>query len=81
MKKEYRLIWFQHFHKAAGTSIINLAELNNERFWPYHKNANPTDSKGNLIELWKYSEDKLGACPRIGVVAREVHFESDFLSI
>lgn len=59
MKKEYRLIWFQHFHKAAGTSIINLAELNNERFWPDHKNGNPTDSKGNLIELWKYSEDKL----------------------
>ncbi len=59
IKKKYRLIWFQHFHKAAGTSIVDLAEANNERLWLNHQNGNPIDSRGNQIELWKYSEDEL----------------------
>ncbi|MBF0452929.1 MAG: hypothetical protein HQK75_19670 [Candidatus Magnetomorum sp.] len=56
MKKKYRLIWFQHFHKAAGTSIVDLARTNNEVFWSNHENGNPKDSNGNFIELWNYSQ-------------------------
>ena len=59
INKKYQLIWFQHFHKAAGTSIVDLARANNETFWPNHENGNPKDNNGNFIELWKYSQDKL----------------------
>ena len=28
----YRLVWFQHLHKAAGTYIIRRAMANGEKF-------------------------------------------------
>jgi len=59
MTTPYRLIWFQHFHKAAGTSIINLAKVNQENFWPHHNNGNPTDGSGNDLRLWEYSTNEL----------------------
>jgi hypothetical protein len=48
----YRLIWFQHFHKSAGTSIVELAMRNGERLWHSHANGNPLDEAGNVIPLW-----------------------------
>lgn len=83
-KSQYRLIWFQHFHKAAGTSIVNLAEANQETLYPNHDNGNPVDEQGETIPLWKFSERELtefvDSCERMGVtfVANEweaVNFE------
>ncbi len=59
--KNFRLIWFQHFHKAAGTSIINVAKKNNETFYPKHENGNPISKDGKLLELWNYSKSELTA--------------------
>ena len=52
IKKDYRLIWFQHLHKAAGTSIVRLAFNNGENLYPQHGNGNPFSSDGRLIPLW-----------------------------
>jgi hypothetical protein len=35
------LIWFQHFHKAGGTSLVQLASRNGARFARQHVNGNP----------------------------------------
>jgi len=59
MSTEYRLIWFQHFHKAGGTSIVDLAKKNHERFWKNHTTGNPRDEGGAELELWKYSPKQL----------------------
>ncbi|MEM9805444.1 MAG: hypothetical protein AAF959_09190 [Cyanobacteria bacterium P01_D01_bin.56] len=81
---QYRLIWFQHFHKAAGTSIVNLAKLNQEVLYPNHDNGNPLDENGQIIPLWDYSDSELtqfiDRCEDMGVtfVANEweaVNFE------
>ena len=80
----YRLIWFQHFHKAAGTSIVNLAKVNREVLYPNQDNGNPLDENGQLIPLWDYSDSELtqfiDRCESMGVtfVANEwraVNFE------
>ena len=39
--REYRLVWFQHLHKAAGTVIINMAKANQEILYNPNNNANP----------------------------------------
>ncbi len=71
MSQQYRLIWFQHFHKAAGTSIIEIARANGETFYPNHLNGNPLDKDGDEIKLWEYSKDDLIAfidqCQAMGV--------------
>ena len=55
---EYRLVWFQHLHKAAGTYVIRRAAANGEQFWPNHENGNPV-SEGKVIPLWDYDETQL----------------------
>ncbi|MBU3071536.1 hypothetical protein KOI40_17045 [Aestuariicella sp. G3-2] len=71
MSKKYRLIWFHHFHKAGGSSIVSAAQNHGEVFYPWHENGNPVDSSGNLIELWDFDEKKLhefvGECQQRGV--------------
>ncbi len=59
-ENKYRLIWFQHFHKAAGSSIVQLAILNGEELYPQHKNGNPLNSDGHLIRLWDFTDKELG---------------------
>ena len=54
----YRLVWFQHLHKAAGTYVIRRAMANGETFWPSHENGNPLE-KNEPIELWKMSSTEL----------------------
>ena len=54
----YRLVWFQHLHKAAGTYVIRRAMANGEIFWPSHENGNPLE-KNEPIELWKMSSTEL----------------------
>lgn len=55
----YRLVWFQHFHKAGGSSIVDLARLNGETCYPYHENGNPREEKGSLLKIWEYNENEL----------------------
>ncbi|MFC1542420.1 sulfotransferase family 2 domain-containing protein [Pseudomonadota bacterium] len=49
---DYRLIWFQHLSKSAGTSIVELAMANDEKFYPQHSNGNPRNNDGTLIRFW-----------------------------
>ncbi|MDJ0615333.1 MAG: hypothetical protein QNJ63_01085 [Calothrix sp. MO_192.B10] len=50
---KYRLIWFQHFHKAGGTSIVKFAQSNSEVLYPCHLNGNPLspDGRNGKIQL------------------------------
>lgn len=68
---KYRLIWFQHFHKAGGTSIVELAKRNGERLYPKNHNGNPVGKDGEIIKLWKFSEEELNdfidECEALGV--------------
>jgi hypothetical protein len=59
MQKKFRLIWLQHLHKAAGTSIVELAKKNNEILFPQHVNGNPLNVNGNLIRLWQMKSSEL----------------------
>tara|TARA_B110000444_G_scaffold261290_1_gene312378 strand:- start:2128 stop:2844 length:717 start_codon:yes stop_codon:yes gene_type:complete len=54
----YRLVWFQHLHKAAGTYVIRRAMANGETFWPVHENGNPVRN-GEVIPLWDMSSEDL----------------------
>lgn len=56
---KYRLIWFQHLHKAAGTTIVELAKNNMENFYSNHKNGNPYDENDEMIEIWKFDKNDL----------------------
>ena len=55
---DYRLVWFQHLHKAAGTYVIRRAMANGETFWPEHKNGNPAKND-EMIPIWDYSPEEL----------------------
>lgn len=55
----YRLVWFQHLHKAAGSSIVNQALANGEIPYPNHKNGNPCSSDGSFLPLWDYDRGSL----------------------
>lgn len=55
----YRLIWFQHFHKAAGSSIVEAAWANGERGWPHNLNGNPLSATGEQIDLASFSRPQL----------------------
>ena len=58
-RRDYRLVWLQHFHKAAGSSIVEIAQLNGERCYPAHANGNPLDATGKAIALWDYTKEEL----------------------
>ncbi|MBT6684286.1 MAG: hypothetical protein HOB55_05440 [Euryarchaeota archaeon] len=58
-EEEYRLIWFQHLHKSAGTLIVNMAINNNEVLFDNHNNGNPTNSIGEVLPIWEYSKNQL----------------------
>ena len=66
----YRLIWFQHLHKAAGTYIVRKAISNGEKPYPLNKNGNPHDENG-AIPLWGLSDSELSnfvdECERLGI--------------
>ncbi len=57
--RPYRLVWFQHFHKAGGSSVIELAQASGERFYPANANGNPLDEHGKTIPLWQFDEQAL----------------------
>jgi hypothetical protein len=55
----YRLVWFQHFHRAGGTSLVDLALGNGESPWPRHENGNPCEPDGREIRLWDFTPKEL----------------------
>tara|TARA_B110000495_G_C23007133_1_gene595143 strand:+ start:1260 stop:2024 length:765 start_codon:yes stop_codon:yes gene_type:complete len=69
--EEYRLIWFQHLHKSAGTVIINMAIANKEILFPHHNNGNPKEENGEILPLWEYNKiqliDFVNKCEKEGV--------------
>ena len=71
MRKKYRLIWFQHLHKAAGSTIVATAIRNNEKLFPNHKNGNPVDKNGNYLDFNDISQEELESfidnCQKKGV--------------
>lgn len=44
-----RLIWFQHLEKAAGTTVVKLAEKNGETFFPHHHLSIPKDAQDQFV--------------------------------
>lgn len=54
-----RLIWFHHFHKAGGTSMVKLAEANGEKPYQPNHNGNPVGVDGKPINYSAMSNDDL----------------------
>jgi len=55
------LTWFLHFHKAGGSSLVELARRNGETFPPLHDNGNPKDEDGKALRTWDLSAPGLDA--------------------
>lgn len=74
-----QLIWFLHFHKAGGTTVVELAQKNGERLFTPHANGAPLGDDGKPIDVSMMSSDELAkfvdACKasRISFVASEFH--------
>ena len=66
----YRLVWFQHLHKAAGTYVIRRALASGEKFWNSHENGNPVENN-KPIPLWNMSSSEMKSfineCEKKGV--------------
>ncbi|WP_062516203.1 hypothetical protein [Demequina gelatinilytica] len=56
-----RLAFFVHFHKAGGTSVVELAHRNGETLYPRHANGNPLDERGKVHRPWDLSAEALHA--------------------
>jgi hypothetical protein len=54
-----QLVWFLHFHKAGGTSLVRLARTNGETFHRPDANGNPLSAHGKTLRLWELSADGL----------------------
>jgi hypothetical protein len=71
MNKNYRLIWFQHLRKVAGSTIVRLAEANQEVLYPQHTNGNPRTIDGKLIHIWEMDTadlvDFIDQCEQEGI--------------
>lgn len=57
----HKILWFQHLHKCAGSSVIEGARTNGLKFYPWHANGNPKDESGKELELWNYTSAELAA--------------------
>ena len=80
----YRLVWFQHLHKAAGTYIIRRALANDEKFYDKHENGNPCDENG-VIPLWEMNANELTSfidgCEQKGVTFVAIEWGSPDFSV
>jgi len=57
-----KLIWFQHMHKSAGSTIIKIADENRVNFYQPNYNGNPryTKHEPGAIENWnEYHTDEI----------------------
>lgn len=56
---EHTLVWFQHFHKAGGTSIIEAARSAGYTFFEPNINGNPMQSAKTPIPMWDWDKTEL----------------------
>lgn len=49
------LIWFQHFHKAGGTSLIEAAQSSGWQLYQPNLNGNPVFDDQSFIPIWDWS--------------------------
>jgi len=65
------LVWFQHFHKAAGTAVKEMAIAGGATLWQPNRNGNPLDAEGLALPLWSLPaqelRDFIGQCESRGV--------------
>lgn len=54
-----RLVWYLHFHKAGGSSLVQLASVNGENLYPINGNGNPRDANGKDVRTWEMSKEGL----------------------
>lgn len=54
-----RLIWFQHFHKAGGTSFIEAAHRSGWKFYHPNLNGNPVNESHRFLPIWTWQVDEL----------------------
>ena len=60
MSQRKKLIWFQHLHKCAGSTLVFYAIKNGETLHRPHLNGNPFDGvKGMPVPLWNFSKAEL----------------------
>jgi hypothetical protein len=55
----YDLIWYQHFHKAGGTSFVQSAHNAGLRSTRNNRNGNPDDAQGKLLTIWTWDTPRL----------------------
>lgn len=48
-------IWYMHFHKAGGSTFVQIAQANGARLMPTNSNGNPLDEFGERIPFWSYT--------------------------
>lgn len=53
------IIWFQHFHKAGGSSLITAARYAGKTFHDPNSNGNPLDENGEVLPIWEWGEEVL----------------------
>lgn len=59
LKPQHDIIWFQHFHKAGGTSLINAAQSSGWQLYKPNLNGNPVSDDENFIPIWDWDCDTL----------------------
>lgn len=81
------LIWFQHFHKAGGSSLVRAAQDAGKRLYRPNKNGNPVLEDGEYIQLWSLEKNELKnwlkeqSASGIEFIACEWGYPRDLLSI
>ena len=55
------LIWFIHFHKCAGTSLVDSLLEGGYRPAACHHNGNPVDASGRQIDFTNFDAHKLSS--------------------
>jgi hypothetical protein len=48
-------VWYHHFHKAGGSTFVQLAQANGASLMPSNSNGNPLDENGERIPFWSYT--------------------------
>ena len=51
-------LWYHHFHKAGGSTFVNLAKANGATLMPKYSNGNPLDATGARIPFWTFAPEK-----------------------
>ena len=67
------VLWFHHFHKAGGSSVVTAARRGGWRPHRPHGNGNPMSPEGETLPIWEMDEAALGGWLR-AVRRRGVNF-------